>query len=112
MANKEVKKYKLYASHIQGVPEGVKYSFVPSSLLYLLVYTDTPPIGRLPFTEIDETKIGLSTEERGWLSQCKAVINAAAMRESEQVNAETLNIFLDKVEENLEEQIGRLESTE
>lgn len=108
MADKEVKKYKLYASYIQEVPEGIKYSFVPSNLAYILVYTDTPPVGKLPFVEIDEATVTLSREERGWLSQCKAVINAAAMRENEQANAETLNIFLDKVEEELKEQKDKM----
>lgn len=98
-----VKKYKLYAGIVrEKIPKGAKYSFIPSSLKYLLVYMDETPTGR--FNEISEEQIpkGESGDEiRRWLRNCKAEVNAKTIKEYAQAINEQADEFLKLFESEL-----------
>ena len=73
MAEKTVKKYKLYATSNLQTPKGIKYSFVPTTLSHMLIYTDKRLLkkdGYILIDEklIDEVKFKLLQEERTWLA--------------------------------------------
>ena len=80
----EVKKYRLYAGLVQDIPQGVKYSCIPSHHQYLLIYTDTPPEPNENFILQDEA-VGATPnrEEKRWLLACKLEINTKAKRTRE-----------------------------
>lgn len=92
-----VKKFKLYAGRTLEVPKGVKYSFIPSHMQYLLLYTDTKP-GE-DFVKVPEDQ--LSREEHEWLLGCKYAVNSAAIQKNQQSYTNYLNNFLDNVEKEL-----------
>lgn len=101
----EVKKYRLYAGLVQDIPQGVKYSCIPSHHQYLLIYADTPPEQKENFILQDEAvEATLNREEKSWLTACKLEINTQAMREREKEYSSALMDYFDKVEEALKEQ--------
>lgn len=98
----EVKKYRLYAGLVQDIPQGVKYSCIPSHHQYLLIYADTPPEPKENFILQDEAvEVTLNREEKSWLTACKLEINTQVMREREKEYSSALNSFLDILEEEL-----------
>ena len=94
------RKYKLYASQIQDVPQGVEFSYIPPSLKYLLVYTPKAPTGTKPFTLVPEG-IKMSEDERRWLFNCKVAVNTKAMIKNAGDYKIALNKYFDKVEAEL-----------
>lgn len=92
-----VKKFKLYAGRTLEVPKGVKYSFIPSHMQYLLLYTDSNP-GE-DFVKVPEDQ--LSREEHEWLLGCKYAANSAAIQKDQKSYTNYLNNFLNKVEKEL-----------
>lgn len=105
----EKKKYQLYASKCLDVPHGIKYSFVPSHLGCLFVYSDTEPIGKAEFKLIPENT-PLSSEVQAWLSRTKMAIDVKVMRENQKEYANFLNSFLDNVEKELKQQANKQKS--
>lgn len=103
-----VKKFKLYARCALEVPAGVKFSFIPSHMQYLLVYTDTKP-GE-GFAKVSEDL--LSREEHEWLLGCKYAVNSAAIQKDQQRYNNYLNDFLDTVEKELAAEQDKINSKE
>ena len=101
-----VKKFRLYAGRTLEVPKGVKYSFIPSHMQYLLLYTDTKP-GE-DFVKVPEDQ--LSREEHEWLLGCKYAINSAAVQQNQQSYTNYLSNFLDNVEKELVTEQEKLNS--
>lgn len=99
-----VKKYRLYAGFIQDIPQGVKYSCIPSHHQYLLVYTDIPLAEKDGFILQDENaEMSLNREEKLWLAACKLDVNTKVMREREKEYSSALMDYFDKVEDILKE---------
>ena len=106
--------YKLYAGEIQDVPKGVKYSFVPSHLQYLLLYSNVYPKPQENFVEIDETQVELTAEEETqveltaeettWLMQCKMAINAAHIQSHKEEYIDAFDAWLDVFEAELKKE--------
>lgn len=96
--------YKLYAGEIQDVPKGVKYSFVPSHLQYLLLYSNVYPEPQENFVEIDETQVELTAEETTWLMQCKLAINAAHIQSHKEEYIDAFDAWLDAFEAELKKE--------
>ena len=96
--------YKLYAGEIQDVPKGVKYSFVPSHLQYLLLYSNVYPEPQENFVEIDETQVELTAEETTWLMQCKMAINAAHIQSHKEEYIDAFDAWLDVFEAELKKE--------
>lgn len=94
------RKYKLYASQIQDVPQGVEFSYIPPSLKYLLVYTQKVPIGAKPFKVVPED-IKMSDDERHWLFNCKVAVNTKDMVKNADDYKTALNNYFDRVEAEL-----------
>lgn len=108
MAVNTVKKYKLYATANLQPPKGIKYSFVPTTLSHMLIYTDKRLLkkdGYIPIDErlIDEGKFKLLQEERTWLAGVKLNINTQYVRQNKQDIIEFITTLFDEVEKNLAE---------
>ena len=108
MAVNTVKKYKLYATAILQPPKGIKYSFVPTTLSHMLIYTDKRLLkkdGYIPIDErlIDEGKFKLLQEERTWLAGVKLNINTQYVHQNKQDIIEFVTALFDEVEKNLAE---------
>ena len=106
MAVNTVKKYKLYATANLQPPKGIKYSFVPTTLSHMLIYTDKRLLkkdGYIPIDErlIDEGKFKLLQEERTWLAGVKLNINTQYVQQNKQDIIEFINALFDEVEKNL-----------
>lgn len=99
-----VKKFKLYAGRTLEAPKGVKYSFIPSHMQYLLLYTDNNPGEN--FVKVSEDL--LSREEHEWLLGCKYAVNSAAVQNNQQAYTNYLNNFLNEVEKALTEEQDKL----
>ena len=100
----EVKKYRLYAGLVQDIPQGVKYSCIPSHHQYMLVYTDIPLSEKDGFVlQGENAEMSLNREEKIWLTSCKLKINTQAMRERESEYSSALMDYFDKVEDILKE---------
>lgn len=98
------KKYHLYAGLVQDIPQGVKYSCIPSHHQYLLVYTDIPLTEKDGFILQDENaEMSLNREEKLWLAACKLDVNTQVMREREKEYSSVLMDYFDKVEDILKE---------
>lgn len=99
----EEKRYRLCASTSLNIPEGIKYSFVPSHMKYSLIYTDMSDedLRNIGYIAINEADVKLNAQESTWLIQCKLNINVRYMRENEAVYAEQLDKFLDVLEKEL-----------
>lgn len=106
MAEKTVKKYKLYATSNLQTPKGIKYSFVPTTLSHMLIYTDKRLLkkdGYILIDEklIDEGKFRLLQEERTWLAGVKLNINTQYVQQNKQDIIEFITALFDEVEKNL-----------
>lgn len=106
MAEKTVKKYKLYATSNLQTPKGIKYSFVPTTLSHMLIYTDKRLLkkdGYILIDEklIDEGKFRLLQEERTWLAGVKLNINTQYVRQNKQDIIDFITTLFDEVEKNL-----------
>lgn len=103
----ETNPYKLYAVKTNAIPDGalkdIEFSLIPtvSNGRYCLVFTDK----KLPeqFREIG-AEVPLSDEERKFVAQCKATVNARYLRENETEYAELLNNFAEVLEKELTEE--------
>ena len=101
------KTYHLYASKTIQVPDGVEFSLVPMCAggRYMLVYTDKELDNS--FKEIGEN-VTLEQEERSWVTQCKFILNARAMKEQEEAYASVLDGFCDTLSEELKKEQGKV----
>lgn len=97
----ETKKYVLYVSEIQPIPDGVVYSLVPSHREYMLIYTDNGLQEKDGFVPLDEKEV-TNRQEREWLTQSKFEINVKYLREREAEYSSAMNDFLNLFEKELE----------
>ncbi len=88
-------KYSLYASVIQPVPKGIKYSFIAPYSKHLLVYSESEPKGQMPFVKLSE-KVNLSPDEKIWLKNCKDEISDIEEKEQAKKQFDLMNKFLDR----------------
>ena len=106
MTVKTVKKYKLYATSNLQAPKGIQYSFVPTRLWHMLIYTDIRLLkkgGYIPIEErlIDEGKFKLLQEERTWLAGVKLNINTQYIHQNKLDIMKFATELIDEVEKNL-----------
>lgn len=92
-----VKKFRLYAGRNLEIPQCVKYSFIPSHMQYLLLYTDSNPGDG--FAKVSEDL--LSREEHEWLLGCKYAVNSAEVQKNLQSYNNFANGILDILEKEL-----------
>lgn len=101
------KKYKLYASVIQPVPQNIKFSFIAPFSRHLLVYSNFLPKGDNPFVEIP-AKVKLSKEEQLWLDSCKAELAYAEQKKDEEKYLNQFNDFLTRCNYELQIEKNKL----
>lgn len=106
---RNVPKYKLYVGYVQEVPEGVKYSLVPSHLLYMLIYSDVQPEPKENFAELDEEANfkDMSEEEKIWLMKSKMQVNVAYMNDHKEEYIDGFDAWLDAFEKELKAERAR-----
>ena len=96
--------YKLYATKQGGIPDGVEFSLRPYGADYLLVFTDKE-LGK-PFVEIPPDT-PLTEQEQQFVIKCKLFVNKRHLKEHHNEYMETLNEFLDVLEEELKTEKGK-----
>lgn len=90
--------YKLYATKKGEIPDGVEFSLRPYGADYLLVFTDKELCR--PFVEIPP-ETPLTEQEQQFVIRCKLIVNKRHLKEHHKEYMETLNEFLDALEEEL-----------
>ena len=106
-----MEKYKVFAGRLQAIPDGIEFSFYGERGRYMLVYAPKAPNDT--FTEIPtEKEINLSDDERAWLSHCKNTVSMRFLAENKDVLFPTLETFIDRFREELENNRKELERNE
>lgn len=96
-----MEEYKLYATKMGEIPEGVEFSLRPCNTNYLLVFTDKK-LGK-PFVEIPpETE--LTEQERQFVARCKFEVNKRAIKQNEESYLDFMNRICDSLEIALAEE--------
>lgn len=97
--------YKLYVGAVsENIPKGVKYSLVPSSLKYLLLYTNQPILSKKFVLVEEEDTSKFPREVQQWLFATKFEINMRYMKKQKELIDNTLNSFIDILADELEKE--------
>ena len=100
--------YRLYASIIQDVPAGIKYSCIAPNSKHLLIYSDSKPQGQMPFVEIT-ANVKLSKEEERWLKDCKSDIAFLKEQKEQEKAIKEFNAFLDRCNDEIQKEKSKIE---
>lgn len=93
--------YRAFAGKLQPLPSEFEFSFFGEKGKYMLVYATKKP--NEGFTEIPADKeCNLSTDERGWLRECKTIVTRRFMEENKDIVVPTIEMFIDLFQQELE----------
>lgn len=107
--NKKKVAYTLYIGKVgSNIPSGVKFSFIPSSLKYVLLYTDKK-VPADKFAKVDEEKTKMPQEVREWLFLTKAKINYEYLKTKREEISKIEKEFFTAFEKELEKEQASLE---